>query len=390
MKILHLTFYFEPDLCAGSFRNTPLFKELKSQIGNDDFVHVVTTQPNRYSTYKTKAEVVESGKNYKIDRIKIPTHKSGLFDQAISFCVFFYNVIKLVRKEKYDIVLASSSRLFTAFLGRLIAKKNNAYLYLDIRDIFVDTLSDIFSKKRIIQIPAVALLKLVESYTFANANHINLVSGGFKAYFSKYTKPSFSFYTNGIDEEFLNINTTKSREKSDVFTITYAGNIGSGQGLEKVIPQAAKLLGNYYHFRIIGDGGTKNLLIQNIASMNLTNVEIINPVSRAELIDYYLNSDFLFLHLNDLDAFKKVLPSKIFEYGAFNKPIIAGVSGFASEFIRDNLQNYILFEPTDVNDMVNQIKAFKITDMDRTDFIEKFARESIIKKMANSILTIRH
>ena len=390
MKILHLTFYFEPDLCAGSFRNTPLFKELKSQIGNDDFVHVVTTQPNRYSTYITKAEVVESGKNYKIDRIKIPTHKSGLFDQAISFFVFFCNVMKLVRKEKYDIVLASSSRLFTAFLGRLIAKKNNAYLYLDIRDIFVDTLSDIFSKKRIIQIPAVALLKLVESYTFVNANHINLVSGGFKAYFSKYTKPSFSFYTNGIDEEFLNINTTKSREKSDVFTITYAGNIGSGQGLEKVIPQAAKLLGNNYHFRIIGDGGTKNLLIQNIASMNLTNVEIINPVSRAELIDYYLNSDFLFLHLNDLDAFKKVLPSKIFEYGAFNKPIIAGVSGFASEFIRDNLQNYILFEPTDVNDMVNQIKAFKITDMDRTDFIEKFARESIIKKMANSILTIRH
>lgn len=389
MKILHLTFYFEPDLCAGSFRNTPLFKEIKSQIGNDDFVHVVTTQPNRYSTYKTKAEVVESGKNYKIDRIKIPTHKSGLFDQAISFCVFFYNVIKLVRKEKYDIVLASSSRLFTAFLGRLIAKKNNAYLYLDIRDIFVDTLSDIFSKKRIIQIPAVALLKLVESYTFANANHINLVSGGFKAYFSKYTKPSFSFYTNGIDEEFLNINTTKSREKSDVFTITYAGNIGSGQGLEKVIPQAAKLLGNNYHFRIIGDGGTKNLLIQNIASMNLTNVEIINPVSRAELIDYYLNSDFLFLHLNDLDAFKKVLPSKIFEYGAFNKPIIAGVSGFASEFIRDNLQNYILFEPTDVNDMVNQIKAFKITDMDRTDFIEKFARKSIIKKMASSILIVR-
>lgn len=389
MKILHLTFYFEPDLCAGSFRNTPLFKELKSQIGNDDFVHVVTTQPNRYSTYKTKAEVVESGKNYKIDRIKIPTHKSGLFDQAISFFVFFCNVMKLVRKEKYDIVLASSSRLFTAFLGRLIAKKNNAYLYLDIRDIFVDTLSDIFSNKRIIQIPAIALLKLIESYTFANANHINLVSGGFKAYFSKYTRPSFSFYTNGIDEEFLNINTTKSKEKSDVYTITYAGNIGSGQGLEKVIPQAAKLLGNNYHFRIIGDGGTKNLLIQNVASMMLTNVEIINPVSRVELIDYYLNSDFLFLHLNDLDAFKKVLPSKIFEYGAFNKPIIAGVSGFASEFIKDNLQNYILFEPTDVNDMVNQIKAFKIIDMDRTDFIEKFARESIIKKMANSILTIR-
>ena len=28
MKILFLTYYFEPDLCAGSFRNTSLFKEL--------------------------------------------------------------------------------------------------------------------------------------------------------------------------------------------------------------------------------------------------------------------------------------------------------------------------------------------------------------------------
>ena len=386
MKILHLTFYFEPDLCAGSFRNTPLFKELTNQLGTDDFVHVVTTLPNRYSTYKTKADAVESGKNYKIDRIKIPTHKSGLFDQAISFCVFFYNVIKLVRKEKYDIVLASSSRLFTAFLGRIIAKRNNAYLYLDIRDIFVDTLSDIFSNKRFIQIPAVSLLKIVEKYTFSNANHINLVSGGFRAYFSKYTKPTFSFFTNGIDDEFLNVNTSKLKEELDVHVIIYAGNIGSGQGLEKVIPQAAKLLGDKYQFRIIGDGGTKNLLMNNVASMKLTNVEIINPVSRAELIDYYLKSDFLFLHLNDLEAFKKVLPSKIFEYGAFNKPIIAGVSGFAKEFIRDNLQNYILFEPTDVNDLVTQIKAFKITETVRTDFIEKFARKNIIKKMSKSIL----
>jgi hypothetical protein len=388
MKILHLTFYFEPDLCAGSFRNTPLFKELANQLGKDDFVHVVTTQPNRYNSYLTKAESVESGKNFKIDRIKIPTHKSGLFDQAISFCVFFYSVIKIVRSEKYDIVLASSSRLFTAFLGRIIAKRNNAYLYLDIRDIFVDTLSDVFSNKRLIQIPAVSLLKIIEKYTFTNANHINLVSGGFKAYFSRYTKPTFSYYTNGIDDEFLNINTTKLRESSDVFIITYAGNIGSGQGLEKIVPQAALLLGEKYCFRVIGDGGTKNLLVDNVESMKLTNVEIINPVSRPELISYYLDSDFLFLHLNDLDAFKKVLPSKIFEYGVFNKPIIAGVSGFASEFIRENLQNYILFEPTDVNDMVSQIKAFKITDMASSDFSVKFSRKSIIKKMANTILTV--
>ena len=49
------------------------------------------------------------------------------------------------------------------------------------------------------------LLKYIERKTFSYANHINLISGGFKDYFKKFNKPKFSFYSNGIDEEFLKI-----------------------------------------------------------------------------------------------------------------------------------------------------------------------------------------
>ena len=42
--------------------------------------------------------------------------------------------------------------------------------------------------------------------------------------------------------------------------IVYAGNLGEGQGLHKIVPQTAKLLGNKFEFLIIGDGGTKRLL----------------------------------------------------------------------------------------------------------------------------------
>ena len=45
---------------------------------------------------------------------------------------------------------------------------------------------------------------------------------------------------------------------------------------------------------------------------------LINPVSRDELRIFYDQSDFLFLHLNDYQAFRKVLPSKIFELATFN------------------------------------------------------------------------
>ncbi|MBW8330539.1 MAG: glycosyltransferase family 4 protein [Prolixibacteraceae bacterium] len=390
MNILLLTFYFEPDLCAGSFRNSPLFKELLSQTKEGDFIHVITTQPNRYKSYNTVVEKVENGINFKIDRIKIPDHNSGLFDQATSFLVFYKEAFKLARKNKYDLVYASSSRLFTAFLGRRISYKQKLPLYLDIRDIFVDTMKDVFKHRKIIQIPAVAFLKIIEKYTFSRANHINLVSEGFKDYFLGYPKPAYTFFTNGIDDIFLEDHQTYNSRKSDVKIITYTGNIGSGQGLEKIIPQAAKILGNKYLFKIIGDGGTKVLLKNKVEELCLTNVELINPVSRDELIAYYKEADFLFLHLNDLAAFKNVLPSKIFEYATFNKPIIAGVSGYANKFIKDNLDNYILFNPTDVNGFVSQLKLFRPGNMDRTKFIEKFARKNIMKNMAGSILNVRN
>ena len=58
MKILFLTFYFEPDLCAGSFRNTPLFRELLRQMNEKDWIHVITT--DRKSTRLNSSHMSES------------------------------------------------------------------------------------------------------------------------------------------------------------------------------------------------------------------------------------------------------------------------------------------------------------------------------------------
>lgn len=391
MRILFLSFYFEPDLCAGSFRNTALFQEMKKQLPDNGFIYVLTTLPNRYKTYKASALAVEKGSNYVIHRIGVPEHKGGMMDQAKSFSAFYQESMKLIKDEHFDLVYASSSRLFTAFLGRRIADKMNCPLYLDIRDIFVDTMKDVLKRKPLLQMPVIAVAKMVERYTFAHATHINLVSEGFKDYFKKYKKPSYSFFTNGIDDVFLNVQRHKEQQqKTHPIIITYAGNMGSGQGLEKIVPQAAKLLGNRYLFCLIGDGGTKKVLQQKLEELGVTNVELLNPVPRSELLEYYAKSTFLFLHLNDLEAFKKVLPSKLFEYGAFDNPIIAGVGGYAAQFIKEHLSNYILFKPTDATDLVDQLKRFTIRYEVRTEFREKFARKAIMERMAADILRMFH
>src|ERR1700742_836260 len=146
-KILYLSFYFEPDLCAGSFRNSPLAKELARQLENEVQIDVITTLPNRYSTFDSNAPEFEERGNLSIYRVIIPKHKSGFADQINSFKTYFYETNKLIGNKKYDMVFASSSRLFTAYLGYKIAKKQRIPLYLDIRDIFVDSMKDVLTNK---------------------------------------------------------------------------------------------------------------------------------------------------------------------------------------------------------------------------------------------------
>lgn len=385
MKILYLTYYFEPDLCAGSFRNTSLVKELSSLIKPDDCIHVVTTMPNRYKSYSKEALAFEKRKNIEINRIILPAHKSGFIDQAIAFFTFFKEALVLTKKRKYDLIFASSSRLFTAFLGRIISGRKNAPLYLDIRDIFVDTMQDVL-KNKLIKHPFMSILKYFEKYTFSGATHINLISGGFESYFKRYHNASITFYSNGIDEEFLEI-PVSTNLPDDKYLITYAGNIGEGQGLHKIIPEAAKMLGSKYHFRIIGDGGMRNILAKSLEGNNIKNVELLLPVGREKLKEFYSETHFLFIHLNDYQAFKKVLPSKIFEYGALDKPIIAGVAGYASDFIRKYIKNYILFLPGDATSLVNQLKFYKYKFEKRDEFRNTFERRQINILLAKSILS---
>lgn len=386
-RIVYLTFYFRPDLCAGSFRNSPLALELAKQA-KDVLIDVYTTQPNRYSTFDANAPEFEEFNNLRIHRITLPPHKSGMLDQVFSFLKYYKEVSRLNKGKKADLVFASSSRLFTAFLGYRIAKKTKIPLYLDIRDIFVDTMNDVF-KSQILKTIVLPVLKFIESRTFNYANHINLISGGFNEYFQKFNKSTFSFYSNGIDDEFLIANNIalNNNSGSDKQVIVYAGNLGEGQGLHKIVPQTAKLLGNKFEFLIIGDGGTKRLLQTEIEKAGINNIILKNPISRNELQKVYSTADYLFLHLNDYPAFRKVLPSKIFELATFKKPILAGVSGFSAQFIKDEINNSFVFNPCDyralANHLLNHVENLNI---DRSDFIQKFKRSIINKKMATSIL----
>lgn len=387
MKVLFLTFYYEPDLCAGSFRNTPLSKALADELPEHARVDVITTMPTRYSSFQVEAPEQEEKGKITVRRIRLPPHRSGMLDQSRAFLTFALEVLRLVKKERYDLVYASSSRLMTAVLGALIARKKRVPLYLDIRDIFLDTIGDVLPG--VVGLCLTPALSVMERFSFQSATKINLVSEGFSDYFeSRYPAIDRSYHTNGVDDEFLNFKDWEGTEPSacDVVNVLYAGNFGESQGLHSIVPALAKHFGGTVMFTLIGDGGRKQMLIDEIRDADVTNVKLREPVNRAELINEYKKADVLFLHLNDYPAFLKVIPSKIFEYGAMGKPIWAGVAGFPAMFLRENVRNVAVFNPCDVAEAEKEFRKLRLEHTDRRDFVQRFSRANILSKMASDII----
>ncbi len=389
MKLLILSNYFTPDLSAGSFRMQALVDALEPWSRQGLAVDLMTTRPNRYASLRSEAPAFEDRGWLKVHRIEIPSHKGGMGDQALAYIGYAQGVWKRTRLQKWDAVFATSSRLMTATLGAYVSREMDVPLYLDIRDIFTDNMDELLAGSPIKCL--MPFFRIAERNAFRRASHINVVSRGFASHIRSIApKAHLRILTNGIDDIFLKTDFKKSEKYEVEPLILYAGNMGEGQGLHKIVPKVAKKLQGKACFRLIGDGGRKAALEAEISAGKMQNVELMAPVPRNSLLKHYREADILFLHLNDLKAFRKVLPSKIFEYAATGRPILAGVTGYAAEFLGEHLPDAAVFDPLDVDAMVEAIDRLIVgpSDFDRSRFCDLFARDRIMQDLAYDIINV--
>ncbi|WP_416832707.1 MAG: glycosyltransferase family 4 protein [Erythrobacter sp.] len=387
MKLLMLSNYFTPDLSAGSFRMQALVDALGPWGAKGLKVDLITTRPNRYASLRTEAPAFEDRGWLKVHRIELPSHRSGMADQARAYVRYAQGVRKLTRSQQWDAVFATSSRLMTAGLGAHISQRLDVPLYLDIRDLFTDNMEELLAGSPIKSL--MPIFRLIERRAFGRASRINVVSQGFTSHVQSIAPTAqLSVLTNGIDAIFSDSDFRKPSGQGQQPLIVYAGNMGEGQGLDKIVPYVAKRLEGRARFRLIGDGGRKRALEAAVAAAGIGHVELLPPVPRPSLLDHYREADILFLHLNDLDAFRKVLPSKVFEYAATEKPILAGVAGHAAEFLKEHLPDTEVFEPLDADAMVQAIDRLieSPPEPDRSDFRKGFARSHIMERLATDIM----
>ena len=333
-----------------------------------------------------------------IVRFYTPEHNNSFIRQFLSYSYFASKALKHAYANRiyYDSIFSTSSRLGTGFLGFLVSKLTKKPLSLDIRDIFSDNLSSVSLFKGFLGGTLVKLFSRIETRIVSHAKWVNFVSPGFLKYSHiKKLGKKIHLFTNGIDDIFVKNKKTisqilkKNVEKKSI-TITYAGNIGFGQGLELIVLPLAIHYKNKINIQLIGDGSSVNLIKKGIVEKGINNIQLIPPVDRSKLLEYYNNTDMFLLHLNDIPAFKKVLPSKIFDYGSFDKPMLAGVQGVANQFIKENFPDACLFDPGDVESIIKYIDGIienGIHRIDNSKFVEKYSRNNIMNEMLESIFS---
>ena len=101
--------------------------------------------------------------------------------------------------------------------------------------------------------------------------------------------------------------------------------------------QVAERLQEYGHieFVIIGYGFRKNEVEDMIEQKGLTNIKLISAKNRKSTLKEISSAHIAYVSLVEESVFDKVLPGKVIDYMCVGKPIVADVSGFAADMIRD-------------------------------------------------------
>ncbi|MGR4068066.1 glycosyltransferase family 4 protein [Billgrantia sp. C5P2] len=395
MRVLLLGFYYPPDISAGAFRAEALVEALACRLPAHGELHVLTTRPSRYVAEGTSPPAVETLFSGKVRVVRLPVSGGGrgMASQARAFASYALQVRRLVKQERYDLVIATSSRLMTAVLGAWVARRKKARLYQDIRDNFVENLPFVLpgGTGRLVA----PLFGMLERWALGRADRINLVSRGFEPYFRpRYPRQRFAWHTNGIDPPFVEaaesgfFDQKIHADESQPLRVLYAGNLGAGQGMELILPNLAERLSTRVAFTVIGAGAGREALCRALSERGIENVQVRDPVPREALLEAYYAADVLFLHLNTLPSLESVLPSKLFEYATTGRPIWAGLAGFPADFVKEEIENAAVFAPGDVEAAVAALDRLELHCRPRPAFVTKWRRDKIMANMADQALAL--
>lgn len=366
MKILFLTDNFPPEVNAPASRTYDHCKEWVRQ-GVD--VTVITCAPNFpkgkvYDGYKNKLYQTEIVDGIKVIRVwtYIAANK-GFFKRTLDFISFSISSFLAGLFQKADLIVATSPQFFTALAGRTLSFWKRTPWVMEVRDLWPESIKTVGAMKDNLFI---RYFEWEERRCYRSAKKIVVVTDSFRNTLIKrgISAEKIAVVKNGANRSLFlpmpkDAVLKKELQLENKFVIGYVGTHGMAHKLDFILKCAKGQEKNpNVHFILIGDGAEKKHLLEIKEEMQCKNVTMLDSVPKSEVKRYISILDVCLINLRKSPLFTTVIPSKIFENAAMEKPILMGVEGEAQQIV-ESYGAGVCFEPeneSDFNDKLAQLQ----------------------------------
>lgn len=365
-RILFLTDNFPPEVNAPATRT---YEHAREWVGKGYKVTVITCAPNFphgkvYEGYKNK--LFSRGEKDGIKVIRVWTYitaNEGFLKRILDYISFAVMAFLVGIWIRTDMIVATSPQFFTAVAGRWLSFFKFSPWIMEVRDLWPESIAAVgaMNEGKIYK-----FLEWVELRLYKSAKKIIVVTDTFKRKISArgIDASKIDVHKNGVildlfeprpkDNELMKANPQFEGKK----VFAYIGTHGMAHGLSFILNSLPKLQQSLpqAHFLFIGEGAEKENLLQQASDLKLNNVTFMPFVPKHEVVRYLSLMDVALVNLKKSDTFKTVIPSKIFEAAALQKPILLGLEGETKGII-ESFKAGICFEPENEDEFIAQCHA---------------------------------
>lgn len=182
----------------------------------------------------------------------------------------------------------------------------------------------------------------------------------------------------------------KIEKENGTFTVAFHGTFIPLQGVQYIV-KAAKLLEDHrdIRFEILGSGQTYAEIIELSRKLDVRNVIFKKPVTCEEVPNFMAKGDICLGIFGNTAKAKRVIPNKVFEVLAMEKPLITGDSPAIREAGIINQKNALLVEMANPKAIAEGILEIKKDEKLRNDIAKngyKLFKENFTPKIIGAAL----
>ena len=393
MKILFLTDNFPPETNAPATRT---FEHAKRWVRAGAHVTVVTTAPN------FPAGVVFPGYRNRffqrewiggVETIRVWTYitaNEGFVRRTLDYVSFMVSAVAVALfLPRPTVIVSTSPQFFTACAAYILSVFKRRPFVFELRDLWPDSIVAVGAMRESAVIRA---LKRLEYFLYRRAARIVSVTNSFKSVLSQNGVPAekIAVVRNGADLAAF----TPGPKPEDIvskhglhgkFVAAYIGTLGMAHGLDTILNAADRLRANpKVAFVLVGDGAERAGLERQAKDRGLENVVFVGSVGKEDVVRYWRVADAALVLLRDRPVFRHVLPSKMFEAMATERPIILGVLGESADLLR-KADAGLVVQPEDVDGLVVAINQLA-SDPEQAVRLGKNGRKFVAAELARDKL----